>query len=81
MPRIPQPTREAVLRKQFAAGFRRSRRGNIWRKYDESTVTVFKRDDERFGWCISRSEDDVEFSPDDYASEEEAVDSVGAILL
>jgi hypothetical protein len=54
---------------------------NLWRKFDAWTVTVFKRKDERFGWCISRDEDGAEFSPDEYESEEEAVDAVAFILL
>jgi hypothetical protein len=43
----------AEARAEFEAGFRRSRRGNLWRTWEGLTLTVFARDDGRYAWCIA----------------------------
>ena len=42
-----------TLRAEFKAGFRRSRRGNLWRTWEGLTLTVFGRADGRYRWCIA----------------------------
>jgi hypothetical protein len=83
MPRIGQPTRIQIegAFAEFASGFRRSRRGNLWREYDAWIVTVFRCQDGGFAWRISACEDDVQFSEETYETEQEAMDSMGAELL
>jgi hypothetical protein len=82
MPRIGEPTWqqqiEAAL-SEFAAGFRRSRRGNLWREYDDAVVTVFGTDDEQFGWCIAR-DGQTQFSKSRFETEDEAIDSLWSEL-
>jgi hypothetical protein len=41
------------LRAGFEASFRQSRRGNLWRTWEGLTLTVFARDDGRYGWCVA----------------------------
>lgn len=79
MPRIGQPTRKQNGAKQwseFESGFRRSRRGNLWRTYDGVTVTIFRREGGSFGWCIAVADDDKRFSSFAYETEEEAMESL-----
>ena len=57
---------------QFAAGFRRSKRGNLWRQHGEHTVTVFL-DRGQYGWCFSGNEERSRYSPGRYATEAEAL--------
>jgi hypothetical protein len=44
---------EETAFERFRDGFKRSRKGNLWRLWDGRTITVFQRRDGRFGWCIS----------------------------
>jgi hypothetical protein len=81
MPKAPQrrdPAREAALaeRTEFEAGFRRSKKGNLWRHFEGMTLTIFGRDDERFGWCLVDAEGDKRFSRGSYESEEDALGSL-----
>jgi hypothetical protein len=46
----------------FRAGFSRSRRGNLWRRYGDRTVTVFGRAG-RTRWCVSSDGNQPPFSP------------------
>lgn len=64
---------EAALRARdgFDNGFRRSKRGNLWRNWEGKTLTIFKRDDGYFGWSIADN-NGVRFSPGGYGSEAEA---------
>jgi hypothetical protein len=54
------------------ACWRRSQKGNLWRSWEELTVTVFRRDDDTFGWSISGG-DGVEYSETEYPSEIDAM--------
>jgi len=55
----------------FEAGFRRSRRGNLWRRLPGGrTVTVFAKDG-GYAWCVA-GEDGPTFSPGGYDSEADA---------
>ena len=59
----------------FAARFRRSRRGNLWRKYGDMNLTVFPSTfDDGYSFCIA--DRDVTFSDDSYATEEEAIEAL-----
>jgi hypothetical protein len=81
MPVSKSRAREAAL-EEFGAGFRRSRKGNLWCPWgegpDQVTVTVFSREDP-YGdlywcWCIA-DHGGPTFGPH-YDSEEEALASL-----
>lgn len=57
----------------------RTKRGNLTRVYDGTRVTVFKRPDEIFGWCISSSEDETTFG-EGYDDESDAMTALGEAL-
>jgi hypothetical protein len=79
MPKPPAPKNDPELdaalaeREAFEVGFKRSRRGNLWRNWEGMTLTVFARDDGRFGWCIVDAEGDKRFSRKAYEDEEWAI--------
>jgi hypothetical protein len=62
---------------QFETGFKRSRRGSLWRHYDGVRVTVFKYRDGRYGWCIAMEGDYERFSKTGYESETDAIRALG----
>lgn len=68
---------EAIIaaRERFAAGFRRSRRGNLWRRLDDLTLTVFRQED-RFKWSISYGDGSARFSDERFDTEEYALSSL-----
>jgi hypothetical protein len=75
--------REAALaaRASFEAGFRRSRRGNLWRDWENVTLTIYRRKDAfGFGWCIADGEQ-PRFSSGRYETEEDALSALGSELL
>src|SRR4051812_13060872 len=86
MPRIGKAARnreaehvEAVLaaRAEFAAGFRRSRKGNLTREWEGLRLTIFRRKgDGCFGWSVA-DEEGPRFSPGGYETEEEALLALG----
>ena len=59
--------------------WKRSKRGNLWRNWLGMTLTIFKRDDGYFGWCIVDSEE-KQFSPGGFESEEDAMSSAGGAI-
>jgi hypothetical protein len=64
----------ASLRYQdFTAGFKRSRRDNLYRFWQGKTVCVFERDDGWYGWSISAGRGQVRFSPRAWEDEGEAL--------
>jgi hypothetical protein len=65
--------------REFEAGFRRSQKGNLCRQFEGLTVTVFRRPDDTFGWCIADG-DDVRFSPGGYEDEGSAMYALGEEL-
>lgn len=74
MPRIERDGLYASL-DAFVTGFRRSKRGNLWRVYAGRTLTVFRRTDGRWGWCVA---DDygTDFSSGGYL---ETADAIAAL--
>ncbi|MCI0643210.1 MAG: hypothetical protein L0Y72_06540 [Gemmataceae bacterium] len=42
-----------AAREEFESGFKRSKRGNLWRYWQGKTLTIFKREDGCYGWCVS----------------------------
>jgi hypothetical protein len=65
---------EAALaaRQEFEAGFKRSRKGNLWRCWTDLTLCVFMRGDGSYAWSIA-GEDSMQFSPDGYETEADAI--------
>ena len=53
MPRIGREEPEAAAPpwEDFIAGFQRSKKGNLWRMYDNLTLTVFPRG-HGYNWCV-----------------------------
>jgi len=56
--------------------FRRSQRGNLWRKMDGWLLVVFERQDGQFGWVISRDGYEPRFSRRNFDSEDAALDDL-----
>jgi len=56
--------------------FRRSHKGNLWRKMDGNLLVVFERRDSQFAWVISRDGCGPRFSKRHFASEDEALDDL-----
>jgi hypothetical protein len=69
-----------AARAQFAAGFRRSQRGNAWRTRFGLTVTVFRRPAGRWDWCIAGVEGRKRFGPGPCETAEVALSSVAFAL-
>ena len=73
----------------FKAGFERSRKGNLWCKWEGLTLTifgggtsndrVFGRSPPGFGWCIA--DDETRFSSERYATEDEAMNALWNELM
>jgi hypothetical protein len=67
-------------RREFAAGCRRSKRGNLWRKWQGLTVCVYKyQATGRYGWSIA-SPDNTRFSAQTFDSEESALSALVTAL-
>jgi hypothetical protein len=62
----------------FLIGFRRSRRGNLWRDWQGATLTVFPRGG-AFCWCFCDREG-PRYSPERYGTETEAVRALWGAL-
>lgn len=61
-----------AARDAFESGFKRSRKGNLWRNWEGKMLCVFRRDDDFYAWSVSDN-DGPRFSPGGYATEEEAI--------
>jgi hypothetical protein len=66
-------------RDEFERGFRRSRKGNLWRHFEGMTLTVFGRDDGFYGWCIA-GPDGTRFSSGGFEEEADAIGSLAGEL-
>ncbi|MGC1274343.1 MAG: hypothetical protein WBC44_11605 [Planctomycetaceae bacterium] len=83
MPRLPAPLDPVVelAMAQWAEyknrdHWQRSRRGNLYRHWDGATVTIFKRSDGWYGWCVSDT-DGTQFSRGGYATKADAIHAAG----
>ena len=58
-------------------GFRRSQRGNLWRKDGDRVLTIFayRQNKGRYGWCIA-TDDGPRFSRSKFWTEEQAIESL-----
>ena len=66
--------------KYFKSQFRRNAKGNLSQLHEDCLVTVFRRPDETYAWCIAKGECLVEYSQSRFATEEEATESLFQIL-
>ncbi len=65
----------------FSLGFRRLRKGNLWRVLAEQTVTVFAHDDGTFGWSIAGpGRGRPRYSAGGYVTEAAAMEALAAEL-
>jgi hypothetical protein len=62
--------------------WKRSHKGNLWRRWGGLTVTVFKNKDDLYAWCIAGSKADgrPRFSRCHWVTEDEAVEAVLNVL-
>lgn len=87
MPRVgcpPDPTTATamLLWERFKAPqyWARSRKNNLWRNYENVTVSIFQRpSDGSFGWSIADDEG-VRFSRGGFATEDDCMDGLGEQL-
>jgi hypothetical protein len=80
--RLPEPVPDAdewcaeakavAALEDFAAGFRPSRKGNLWRRWGDVTLTVFRRRC-GYGWAIAEAGGLVTYSGGTWPTEEEAL--------
>lgn len=70
---------DALLREwtEFDRGFRRSSKCNLWREYQGLTLSVFRRTNGRYAWCIAEQGDERKYSPTSFDSEEDALYDLG----
>src|SRR4051794_24966080 len=71
---------EAILaaREEFEAGFTRSKKGNLTRRWEGLQVTVFQRG-ERFSWSIA-GDGETRFSPNRHEDEWDALSALAGEL-
>ena len=62
---------EAAL-DEFEMEFKRSRKGNKWRNFEGTTVSVFQRNDGFYGWSIADTEG-VRYSNGGYDDKDDAL--------
>ena len=67
-------------RREFEEGFKRSRKGNLWRVYNQRTISVFKHIDDCYRWSIA-DELGLRFSQVSYPTEEDAMDALTECML
>ncbi len=58
------------------SAWRRSNKGNVWREWDGVTITIFRRQDGRWGWCIA-DEDGPRYSTGGYETQADARTALG----
>lgn len=69
-----------TARAEFAAGFARSRKGNLWRTWLGPTVTVFRKSAGGYGWCVAGEGGGTRFSNAAYDLEAEAVAALASAV-
>jgi hypothetical protein len=71
-------------RRDFLAGFRKSRRGNLFRPLPDGAAVVFKYKSGSkagsFGWLIAREEWETVFSPQGYSRQRDALQALAGEL-
>jgi len=60
------------------AAWQRSKKGNLWRKWDNLTLTVFRRGS-CYAWSMADG-DEVTYSPRSYPNAEQALDGLASAL-
>jgi hypothetical protein len=87
MPRVGERSRadtarqlaEAIERKVAEFEDRRawlwSKKGNLWRKWGDKTLTIFRRKDGRFGYVYHDGEE-PHYSQDGYETEDDAISAL-----
>jgi hypothetical protein len=93
MPRVGEPTKVQLERRAakerdakrelFAHEifWKRSSRGNLWRKFLGVTVTIFRdKESGEYKWCISDS-DGPRYSHESFESEQDAIVSLGCEVI
>ena len=89
MPPIPQRETSDAFAKEarrrdaegvFKLGFRRSKRGNLWSKYDGATFTVFPASGGGYSWCIHDGQQ-VRYSAEVFDYEADALESLTSVVL
>ena len=69
----------AMDRFEDRAFWRRSKKGNLWRLWDGLNLTVFRRRDGFYGWCIA-DDDGPRYANQVYKTEADAMIGLGETL-
>jgi hypothetical protein len=56
--------------------WRRTAKGNLWRPYDGLSLTIFRRADGSYSWCIATEDEGPRYSTARFETEDEAIDSL-----
>jgi hypothetical protein len=64
---------QVAAEERFASEFRVSAKGNLWRRYDNLLLSVFRSRWGGWSWCISEEGEEPEFSKGRFKSQEEAI--------
>jgi hypothetical protein len=72
----------AEQRAEFACRgtWRRVGSGNLWRTWEGTNITIFKRSDGTFNWCVS-GENGPSYSTTSYPTENQAIESLCLELI
>jgi hypothetical protein len=80
---VPEPDLDlcAEAWEVFQCGFRRSKKGNLWRNFEgDMTLTIFRRrGDDTYGWCVA-DEQGPRFSRRGFETEEAALFALAEAL-
>lgn len=64
---------DALLNEDRPQPWRRSRKGNLYRRWLDMTLTVFQRQDQLYGYCISPRKGPPRYSAGGYGTEDQAM--------
>lgn len=85
MPKVGTPARreddgdDRVRSLAFFAGFKRSKKGNLSRQWEGRSLTVFRRKDGTFAWCIA-DDDGPTYSEGTFEDEREAIRDLRSVV-
>lgn len=58
------------------SAWHQSKRGNPWRRWGDSIITIFRRRG-KYAWCISGDDEEPEYSHEEYETLCDAISGVG----
>lgn len=84
MPNVKKPNRKPAhdpvlamwTKFESPSEWRRSKKGNLWRRWEGMLLTIIKRNEDCFGWCVAE-DDETQFSSDTFDTESDAMSDLG----